>query len=101
VYSLPMTVIEYAQIVGSIAGALLAVLALIGRVVMKPIRKAVQSSFERMLDERLAPLEDTLRELRPNGGSSLADKVIRLEERQSGISQRLDDVYELVKTLAR
>jgi Flp pilus assembly pilin Flp len=57
VYSLPMTVIEYAQIVGSIAGALLAVLALIGRVVMKPIRKAVQSSFERMLDERLAPLE--------------------------------------------
>jgi hypothetical protein len=54
-----------------------------------------------MLDERLSPLEETLRELRPNGGSSLADKVIRLEERQSGISQRLDDVYELVKTLAR
>ena len=96
-----MTVMEYAQILGTISAALLAVLALVGKVIMKPIQRAVQSNFERMLDERLAPLEDTLRELRPNGGSSLADKVIRLEERQSGISQRLDDVYELVKTLAR
>jgi hypothetical protein len=96
-----MTVMEYAQLVGTISGALLAVLALVGKVIMKPIQRAQQGAFERMLDERLAPLEDTLRELRPNGGSSLADKVIRLEERQSGISQRLDDVYELVKTLAR
>jgi len=96
-----MTLMEYAQFVGTLCGALLAVLALVAKVIMKPIQRHQQSSFERMLDERLAPLEETLRELRPNGGSSLADKVIRLEERQSGISQRLDDVYDIVKTLAR
>ncbi len=96
-----MTALEYAQFVGTLCGALLAVIALVAKIILKPIQRFQQSSFERMLDERLSPLEDTLRELRPNGGSSLADKVIRLEERQSGISQRLDDVYELVKTLAR
>jgi Flp pilus assembly pilin Flp len=96
-----MTVLEYAQLVGTICGALLAVLTLVGKVIYKPFKRAQESAFERVLDERLSPLEDTLKELRPNGGSSLADKVIRLEERQSGISQRLDDVYELVKTLAR
>lgn len=96
-----MTPLEYAQFVGTICGALLAVLALVGKLILKPLKRAHQSSFERMLDERLSPIELTLQELRPNGGSSLADKVIRLEERQSGISQRLDDVYELVKTLAR
>jgi hypothetical protein len=96
-----MTALEYAQFVGTLCGALLAVIALVAKIILKPIQRFQQSSFERMLDERLSPLEETLRELRPNGGSSLADKVIRLEERQSGISQRLDDVYELVKTLAR
>jgi len=96
-----MTALEYAQFVGTLCGALLAVIALVAKIILKPIQRFQQSSFERMLDERLSPIEDTLKELRPNGGSSLADKVIRLEERQSGISQRLDDVYELVKTLAR
>lgn len=96
-----MTFVEYAQIVGTLCGALLAVLAVIVKLIMKPLQRMQNSAFERMLDERLQPLEVTLAELRPNGGSSLADKVIRLEERQSGISQRLDDVYELVKTLAR
>jgi len=96
-----MTTLEYAQFVGTLCGALLAVIALVAKIILKPIQRFQQSSFERMLDERLSPIEDTLKELRPNGGSSLADKVIRLEERQSGISQRLDDVYELVKTLAR
>ncbi len=96
-----MTFIEYAQIVGTLCGSLLAVLAVIVKLIMKPLQRAQHSAFERMLDERLQPFEITLAELRPNGGSSLADKVIRLEERQSGISQRLDDVYELVKTLAR
>jgi len=96
-----MTTLEYAQFVGTLCGALLAVIALVAKIILKPIQRFQQSSFERMLDERLSPIEETLRELRPNGGSSLADKVIRLEERQSGISQRLDDVYELVKTLAR
>jgi len=96
-----MTTLEYAQFVGTLCGALLAVIALVAKIILKPIQRFQQSSFERMLDERLSPIEDTLKELRPNGGSSLADKVIRLEERQSGITQRLDDVYELVKTLAR
>ena len=96
-----MTLVEYAQVVGTLCGALLAVFGVIVKVIMKPIQRAQESRFERMLDNRLKPMEMTLCELRPNGGSSLADKVIRLEERQSGISQRLDDVYELVKTLAR
>jgi hypothetical protein len=45
-------------------------------------------------------MEAQLNQLSPNGGSSLADRVIRLEERQAGVVNRIDDIYDIVKQLA-
>lgn len=91
-----MSILEYAQIVATVSGAILGLLAIGAKVVWKPIK----SAFENMLDERLRSMEDAMAELRPNGGFSVRDRIVRLEERQSGISNRLDDVYELVQKLA-
>ena len=91
-----MTFYEYAQLVAAVSGAIFGVLALGGTLVYKPLKK----SLEVFIDQRLRPIEDTLLELKPNGGSSVADRIVRLEERQSGIGQRLDDVYDLVKLIA-
>ena len=91
-----MSLLEYAQIVATASGAILGLLAIGAKVIWKPIK----SAFENMLDERLRTMEDAMAELRPNGGYSVRDRIVRLEERQSGISNRLDDVYELVQKLA-
>jgi len=91
-----MSLLEYAQIVATASGAILGLLAIGAKVIWKPIK----SAFENMLDERLRTMEDAMSELRPNGGYSVRDRIVRLEERQSGISNRLDDVYELVQKLA-
>lgn len=91
-----MTFLEYAEIVAMTCGAILGILALGAKVVWGPIK----STFENMLDERLKTMEDAMAELRPNGGYSVRDRVVRLEERQHGISNRLDDVYDLVQKLA-
>lgn len=82
--------------VAAVCAALLGVLSLGAKMVYKPLKK----SLEVFIDSRLRPIEDTLLELKPNGGSSVADRIVRLEERQSGIGQRLDDVYDLVKVIA-
>lgn len=82
--------------VAAVCAALLGVLSLGAKMVYKPLKK----SLEVFIDSRLRPIEDTLLELKPNGGSSIADRIVRLEERQSGIGQRLDDVYDLVKVIA-
>lgn len=91
-----MSLQEYAQVIAAVCAALLGILSVGARMVYKPLKK----SLEVFIDARLRPIEDTLLELRPNGGSSLADRIVRLEERQSGIGQRLDDVYDIVKAIA-
>lgn len=91
-----MSVQEYLELIAAITAAILGLLALGAKLVYKPIKR----SLEVFIDERLRPIEDTLMELKPNGGSSVADRIVRLEERQSGIGQRLDDVYDLVKLIA-
>ena len=91
-----MTFLEYAQIVATASGAIIGVLAIGTKIVWTPIK----SAFENLLDDRLRGMEDAMAELRPNGGDSVRDRIVRLEERQSGISSRLDDVYDIVKELA-
>ena len=91
-----MSVQEYLELIVAITAALLGLLALGAKLVYKPLKR----TLEFFIDERLRPIEDTLMELKPNGGSSVADRIVRLEERQSGIGQRLDDVYDLVKVIA-
>jgi hypothetical protein len=91
-----MSIYEYAQVIAVVCTALLGLLTIGATLIWKPMK----SAFEKLLDDRLRPMEDAMQELRPNGGFSMRDRVVRLEERQSGISNRLDDVYELVQRMA-
>ena len=91
---------EYAQIVGMTTAALLGVATVLSRFIWRPVKSIVERQISEALDERLKPIEVCVAQLRPNGGSHLADRVIRLEERQSGIANRLDDIFDIVKSLA-
>lgn len=96
-----MSTYEYAEIVAATTGALLAILTIISRFIWRPMKKNMSNEIKTMLDERLKPIETQLAQLSPNGGSSLADRVIRLEERQNGVVSRIDDIYDLVRELAK
>jgi hypothetical protein len=95
-----MQIQEYIQIVGMTTAALLGIAAVLSKFIWRPVKSIVERQIVEALDERLKPIEQCVAQLRPNGGSHLADRVIRLEERQSGIANRLDDIFDLVKSLA-
>ena len=95
-----MQIQEYIQIVGMTTAALLGVAAVLSRFIWRPVRSIVERQIVEALDERLKPIEKATAQLLTNGGTHLADRVIRLEERQSGIANRLDDIFDLVKSLA-
>jgi len=95
-----MTLAEYAQIIVATTGALLGVATVLSRLIWRPMKNNIKNDIEAMLDERLKPIELATAQLRPNGGTHLADRVIRLEERQSGIANRLDDIFDIVTRLA-
>jgi len=95
-----MQIQEYAQIVGMTTAALLGVAAVLSKFIWRPVKSIIERQISEALDARLEPIEKCVAQLRPNGGTHLADRVIRLEERQSGIADRLDDIFDLVKSLA-
>jgi hypothetical protein len=95
-----MSTYEYAEIVAATTASLLAVLTILSKFIWRPMKKNISRDIIEMLDERLKPMEAQLTQLSPNGGSSLADRVIRLEERQAGVVSRIDDIYDIVKKLA-
>ena len=95
-----MPTYQYAEIVAATTASLLAILTIASKFVWRPMKKNITRDILEMLDERLKPMEAQLTQLSPNGGSSLADKVIRLEERQAGVVSRIDDIYDIVKQLA-
>jgi hypothetical protein len=95
-----MTTYQYAEIVAATTASLLAVLTILSKFIWRPMKKNISRDIIEMLDERLKPMEAQLNQLSPNGGSSLADRVIRLEERQAGVVSRIDDIYDIVKQLA-
>ena len=95
-----MSTYQYAEIVAATTASLLAILTIASKFVWRPMKKNIARDILEMLDERLKPMEAQLTQLSPNGGSSLADKVIRLEERQAGVVSRIDDIYDIVKQLA-
>lgn len=94
-----MTIVEWATVLGTLGGALLTIHLVITRLVWKPVKNALVEEMKKELDARLAPIAEVVAQLRPNGGSHLADRIIRLEERQSGISQRIDDIFDLIKSI--
>lgn len=89
---------EWATVTATVGGALLTIHLVITRLVWKPVRKSLIETMKKELDARLNPIAEVVSQLRPNGGSHLADRIIRLEERQQAIGQRLDDLYDLVKS---
>ncbi len=91
---------EYIQIVGMTTAALLGIATVLSKFIWRPMRSIIERQISEALDARLEPIEQCVAQLRPNGGTHLADRVIRLEERQSGIANRLDDIFDLVKSLA-
>ncbi len=95
-----MTTQQYAEIVAATTASLLAILTIISRFIWRPMKKNISREIIEMLDERLKPIEQAVAQLSPNGGSHLADRVIRLEERQAGVVNRIDDIYDIVKQLA-
>ena len=95
-----MSTYQYAEIVAATTASLLAILTIASQFIWRPMKKNITRDILEMLDERLKPMEAQLSQLSPNGGSSLADKVIRLEERQAGVVSRIDDIYDIVKQLA-
>jgi hypothetical protein len=95
-----MSTYQYAEIVAATTASLLAILTIASKFIWRPMKKNITRDILEMLDERLKPMEAQLSQLSPNGGSSLADKVIRLEERQAGVVSRIDDIYDIVKQLA-
>jgi hypothetical protein len=95
-----MTIVEYSQIVVACTGAVLGVVTIFSRLIWRPMKNNIKSDIEAMLDERLKPIEKATAQLLTNGGTHLADRVIRLEEKQSGIANRLDDIFDIVTRLA-
>ena len=76
------------------------IMTVFSRLIWRPMKNNIKNEIEAMLDDRLKPIELATAQLRPNGGTHLADRVIRLEERQSSIADRLDDIFDIVKELA-
>lgn len=64
---------------------------------MKKELTATNAVFKTELDTQLKPILKLVSQLEQNGGSHLADRLVRVEERQSSIGQRMDDIYDLVK----
>jgi hypothetical protein len=63
------------------------------------VKKTLMDEVRSELDCRLDPILKLVSQLETNGGSHLADRIIRLEERQSSVVTRLDDLYDLVKSM--
>lgn len=94
-----MTFLEVAGAIGVVGGSILTTHVVLTKLVWKPMKKALMEEVKKELDCRLNPILELVSQLKTNGGSHLADRIVRLEERQSGIGQRLDDVYDLVKSM--
>jgi uncharacterized iron-regulated membrane protein len=43
-------------------------------------------------------IQEVTKEFKPNGGSSLKDQVNRLETNHSNLSQKVDEIYDLLTT---
>ena len=94
-----MTLVEWATLAGTIGGAMLTVHLVFSRLVWKPVKRALIEEMKSELDTRLNPILKLVSQLETNGGSHLADRIIRLEERQSSVVTRLEDLYDLVKSM--
>ena len=91
--------LQAAGAVGIIGGAILTLHLVLSKFVWNPVRKAIVQEVKSELESSLEPILRLVSQLETNGGSHLADRIIRLEERQSSVVTRLDDLYDLVKSM--
>jgi hypothetical protein len=91
--------LQAAGAVGIIGGAILTLHLVLSKFVWSPVRKAIVQEVKSELESSLEPILKLVSQLETNGGSHLADRIIRLEERQSSVVTRLDDLYDLVKSM--
>lgn len=55
----------------------------------------VHQTFIKFIKEEI---QEVAKEFKPNGGSSLKDQVNRLETKNNHLSQRVDEIYDLLTT---
>jgi hypothetical protein len=91
--------LQAAGAVGIIGGAILTFHLVMSKFVWSPVKKSLIQEVKSELECHLAPILKLVSQLETNGGSHLADRIIRLEERQSSVVTRLDDLYDLVKSM--
>lgn len=91
--------LQAAGAVGIIGGAILTLTLVLQKFLWSPVKKSLIEEVKSELESHLAPILKLVSQLETNGGSHLADRIIRLEERQSSVVTRLDDLYDLVKSM--
>ena len=91
--------LQAAGAVGILGGAVLTLHLVLSKFVWSPVKKALVEEIKSEFECRLEPILKLVSQLETNGGSHLADRIIRLEERQSSVVTRLDDLYDLVKSM--
>lgn len=91
--------LQAAGAVGILGGAILTLHLVLQKFVWSPVKKALVEEIKSEFESRLEPILKLVSQLETNGGSHLADRIIRLEERQSSVVTRLDDLYDLVKSM--
>jgi uncharacterized protein Yka (UPF0111/DUF47 family) len=74
-----MSIPDWATTVSGVLG-LIAALAVVGRIIIRNL------------------IHDYLSELKPNGGSSMKDKVSAIETKVSKLETRIDQIYILLVT---
>jgi hypothetical protein len=91
--------LQAAGAVGILGGAILTLHLVLSKFVWSPVKKALVEEIKSEFECRLEPILKLVSQLETNGGSHLADRIIRLEERQSSVVTRLEDLYDLVKSM--
>ena len=91
--------LQAAGAVGILGGAILTLHLVLSKFVWSPVKRALVEEIKSEFECRLEPILKLVSQLETNGGSHLADRIIRLEERQSSVVTRLDDLYDLVKSM--
>jgi hypothetical protein len=91
--------LQVAGSVGIIGGAILTFHLVFSKFVWGPVKNNLIQEVKSELESHLNPILKLVSQLETNGGSHLADRIIRLEERQSSVMTRLDDLYDLVKSI--
>jgi uncharacterized iron-regulated membrane protein len=85
-----MEITQWLQTWVPLAVGILAIITGVSGIIYK-----VHQGFIKFIKEEI---QEVTKELRPNGGSSLKDQVNRLEANHSNLSQKVDEIYDLLTT---